>query len=50
MIIGIKHMNLFNNIIQILYYILILLLREKNQYKIPDTNPRNGDFIVVSTT
>ena len=26
MIIGIKHMNLFNNIIQLLYYIVIILL------------------------
>ena len=34
MIIGIKLMNLFNNIIQILYYIFILLLREKTSIQL----------------
>ena len=35
MIIGIKLMNLFNNIIQLLYYIvIILLLREKTNIQL----------------
>ena len=34
MIIGIKLMNLFNNIIQFLYYIFILLLREKTSIQL----------------
>ena len=35
MIIGIKLMNLFNNIIQLLYYIvIILLLREKTSIQL----------------
>ena len=34
MIIGIKLMNLFNNMLQLLYYIFILLLREKTNIQL----------------
>ena len=50
MIIGLKLMNLFNNIIQILYYIGYTTPSWKNQYTTPVTNPRIGDLIVVSNT